>query len=125
MSWSRAAAILLAVVFAWSAIAKATDLSETSLGFAALGLRAPERLAVVVPALEMLTAGLLVVAPPVGGTLALFLLVAFTVVLIDLLRRGLRVSCACFGAVSSHEVRWLDVCRNAVLIGLALLTILG
>lgn len=113
-----AAAIGLAVVFAWAAILKLVGRSATVDSFAALGLIAPATLATVVPLVELGAAVLLIVVAPVGAAVALFLLVAFCVVLARALRSGLRVSCACFGATPDRPITPLDIVRN---VGLGLL----
>ena len=77
----------------------------------------------VVPAAELVTAALLVAVPSVGGPAALFLLVAFTVVLSNVIRRGAHVTCACFGAASSHPVSVVDIARNLGLMVLAVAAI--
>ena len=113
-----AAAIGLAVVFAWAAALKVISRAATVSSFVGLGLVAPRALALAVPALELIAAALLIAVPPVGAALALFLLVVFCVVLARALRSGLRVSCACFGATPDQPISPLDIVRN---VGLALL----
>lgn len=113
-----AAAIGLAVVFAWAAVLKLVSRSATIESFTELGLIAPSTLAVVVPVVELSAAAMLIVVAPVGAAVALFLLVAFCVVLARALRSGLRVSCACFGAPPDHPITPLDIVRN---VGLGLL----
>lgn len=125
MTLVRAAALVLAAVLGWSALAKLADVPGTRSSFEALGLRWSRELAFLVPAAEAATAVLLVVAPRMGGAIALFLLVAFTVVLVDVLRRGLEVRCACFGSLTESPVGHRDVVRNGLLIGLALIVALA
>jgi len=109
---SSAAAIALAVVLAWAAVAKLTSREDTATSFRELGLVAPEALVLVVAGLELATAVLLVAVPVVGAVVAIFLLIAFSVVLLRALRDGLVVSCACFGGTAEHEVSPLDLARN-------------
>jgi hypothetical protein len=118
----RAAAVALAIVFAWAAVAKAADREGTADAFGALGLRGPAALALAVPVAELVTAVALVLVPVGGAFGALFLLVAFTVVLAGVVRRGVPVSCACFGAVSTRAadpVSLRSLVRNLVLLALA------
>lgn len=125
MNLVRLAGGALAAVLVWSAVAKLRDTDGTAAAFADLGLRAPGRLAVIVPLAELGTAVLLVARPPVGGALALFLLVAFTAVIGDVLRRGVRVRCACFGGVRQAVIGPRDLVRNAALIAVAVFVTLG
>lgn len=121
----RLAGSALAAVLLWSAVAKLRDTKGTAAAFEGLGLRAARLLAVIVPLAEVATAALLVVTPPVGGAFALFLFVAFTVVIGDVLRRGVRVRCACFGGVRHAVVGPGHLARNAVLIVVAVFVMLG
>ena len=123
--WAFAAAWTLALVFVWSALAKIGRPAETAEGFTELGLRDPATMAKVVPVVEVGAALLLLVARPVGAVLSFGLLVAFSVVLARVLRSGLHVRCACFGAVSSREVSPRDLLRNAALMALALVAFLA
>jgi hypothetical protein len=113
-----ATALALAVIFGWAAVAKLITHRSTRESFSELGLVAPRALSFVVPAAELVTAILLVVAAPVGAATAIFLLVSFTVILARALRSGLSVSCSCFGATAGSDVSVIDVVRNA---GLAVL----
>lgn len=115
------AAVGLAVVFAWAAVAKAVRHRSTVDAFVALGLPAASALAVAVPAVEVGLAGLLVVRPEVGGALALALLAAFTLVVIRGVMRGTSSGCGCFGARRVEPVGPADVVRNGLLAGLAAL----
>jgi len=113
-----ATALVLAVIFGWAAVAKLITHPSTRESFTELGLVAPRALSFVVPAAELVTAILLVVAAPVGAAAAIFLLVCFTVILARALRSGMRVSCSCFGAAAGSDVSVVDVARN---LGLAML----
>lgn len=113
-----ASAIGLAAVFSWAAVVKLLGRSATEQSFIELGLVAPRVLSIVVPMIELSAAGLLLAVAPVGAALALFLLVAFCVVLASAIRSGLVVGCACFGATPDHPVGPLDIVRN---VGLALM----
>ena len=77
------------------------------------------------PWIELVLGAALVVGlggPRVAGA-ALALLVAFTALLVDNLRRGRRPSCACFGAWSSAPIGWSHVARNAALVAAAAVAI--
>jgi uncharacterized membrane protein YphA (DoxX/SURF4 family) len=117
---SPAAALVLAVVFLWAAVAKVRDRAGTAASFRGLGLPAPAALAVAVPVVEVALAVGLVVRPSIAGWLALALLVAFTLVIAGAIARGVEVGCACFGsAANDRPVSTLEVVRNAGLAALA------
>ena len=125
---ARVAAAVLAVVFTWAALAKLVRRDETADAFGSLGLRHPAELAVVVPLLELFVALELLLMPLVGAYGALFLLVAFTVVLVRVVRRDVAVGCACFGSMSNRPaepVSWRSLVRNGVLVALALVVAAG
>lgn len=116
-------ALLLAAVLAAAGGAKLAHHRETADALRALRLPASEVVAWVVPVFELVAAVALVAAPAIGGAIALFLLTAFTAVLVDVVRRDAALSCGCFGTASSHPVAPADVVRNvglAVLAGAAL-----
>lgn len=121
---TRAAAVALAIVFALAAIAKLRSQQSTALGFAELHLPMPSLTARLVPAVELATAALLLVRPLWGGFVAFALLVGFTAFLADLVRRGVRVPCRCFGAVSAAPTSRAALRRNAVLLVLTLAVVL-
>ena len=112
-------AVLLAMVFWWAGFAKVRTRDRVVVELDALGIRSPEVVARVLPLAEVLTSILLVVVPWIGATLAIGLLVTFTVVLIRVVRSGAVLSCACFGATSQRPVSWVDVARNVGLIAAA------
>jgi hypothetical protein len=116
---ATAAAWVLAAVLAWAAVAKALRRDETATSFAALALPRPETLAVVVPAAEVGVVVALVISPAVGGTLALALLLAFSIVIVRALRAGVTAPCACFGARRGDGLSPWDVLRNGMLMALA------
>lgn len=123
--WVRVLALVVAAVFGVSAAAKLRDREGTARSFAELGLVAPVGLAGLIPVLELLTAVALIALPVVGAFLALGLLVAFTVVILGVIRSGATVSCACFGATSSSPVGWGSVVRNLLLVGLVTTIVLA
>ena len=110
-----AAACVLAATFAWAGAAKLGQPSETAAGFDALGLGAAAALARIVPAVELLLAVALLVAPRMGGAVALVLLAGFCVVLVRALRRGVEVRCACFGQAGGPPLSVVDLVRNGLL----------
>jgi hypothetical protein len=123
---ARVVAGVLAAALLWAGAAKAVSRDATADAFGSLGLRWPGPLSVLVPAAEAGCAVALIVVPVGGATAALFLLVAFTAVLVSVIRRGVPVGCACFGAVSAdpdRPVAWGSVARNAGLIALALFVV--
>ena len=122
LTWPAAiAALVLAVVLTWAAVAKLRANAETIEDFSSLGLPAARPLSIAVPVAELFIAGLLVVVPGWGGVVAFALLAGFTTLLISVIRSGRVARCACFGQRSSAAVDGRHVGRNLVLIGLAAL----
>lgn len=121
----RLIAVGLAAVFVVAAGAKALDRPGAVREFTSLRLRHPELLVPVVIATELVVAGALVLAPPVGAMAAFALLAAFTAVLVGVLRSGREVSCRCFGSLSSRPISGLTVGRNVALALLAAAVALG
>ena len=118
---ASAAAIVLAVLFAYAGIAKLLHPAETAASFAALELPASGALARVVPLVEIGLAALLVTAPAIGGSTGAVLLVAFTVVLLRAIARGVAAPCSCFGSSRREPVSSVEVVRNAMLAALAVI----
>lgn len=118
-----AAAGVLAVTFAWAGAAKLGRPADAAAGFGALGLRRPEALAKGVPILELALAVALLAAPAAGAGVALVLLSGFTAVLVRALQRGVEVHCACFGSAGGPPLSWVELARNALLGGLAVLAL--
>ena len=120
-----AAALVLALVFVWAAVAKFRTPAETTASFAGLGLPAPGALAKGVPVLELVVAGGLGLAPALVAWVALALLLAFSVVIARAVAAGSTVTCACFGASAARRdearpVSVVELVRNAGLGGLAI-----
>lgn len=88
-------------------------------------LGAPPAVVPVIPATELVIGALLIVglARPYPALGALVLLVAFTVLIVRLLRAGRRPPCACFGAWSAKPLGPGHVGRNAALIVVALVAL--
>lgn len=125
MTVARAAALALAVILVVAAGAKLARRGDTGRELESLGLIAPEVLAWLVPVAELAVALLLVVVPVWGGMAAFALLVAFTTVLVRVLRSGRTVSCNCFGALSSRPISPTTLLRNLALLALALIAAAG
>jgi hypothetical protein len=105
LTWTIGCCALLATVFAVSAGSKVRSgaafrmFRESLRGTGVLPRRLVRPVAVAVPLAEAGTAGLLVVPATVraGAVLALGLLLAFSVAIASVLRRGTPASCRCFG----------------------------
>ena len=108
---SRAAALALAVVFAWSSVGKLiTRPDMTKLGL-------PSWSGDVTAYVEALLAVLLLVRPADGGIVALALLAGFTAFLVRRFDTG--TGCGCFGSSSAKPVGITALLRNAALLALA------
>lgn len=112
---ASAAAVALAGVLGAAAAAKRVRPAETVSSFRDLGLRRPEILAVAVPVVELAVAIGCLVWPRIGGWGAFFLLATFTALLLSVVRSGRKVSCRCFGAMSTAPVSGATIARNIVL----------
>lgn len=113
-------AVFLAGVFVVAAAAKVRTPRATATTFRRLGIPAADGAARAVPAVELVTATVLLAAPRAGAIAALVLLVVFTTVLARALASGVDVSCGCFGAASSAPVTPVTLLRNALLAAAAL-----
>jgi hypothetical protein len=108
---SRAAALVLAVVFAWSSLAKlVTQPDMTPLG---LPRWSGKGTAYVEAALALA----LLLSPSTGGVAALALLAGFTAFLIA--RRNSGVGCGCFGSTKAEPISTKDILRNLALLAVA------
>jgi Methylamine utilisation protein MauE len=114
-----AAAIALGGVLLLSGALKVVGRPVWRAQAAELGV--PRAVAAVVPFVELVLGGLLVVdvLRHDAAVLAGLLLIGFTAFIVRLLRRGSRAPCACFGSLSRSELGWSAVVRNLVLIALA------
>ena len=127
------ASLVVAVVFAVAALAKARSVATTQT--AAVDLGVPSALAGPVarmlPFVEGLAAVLLVgglASRPVGrvgGAVALALLFAFSVAIARTLRAGRAPVCQCFGAMSARPIGPDALVRNVALSVLALVALVG
>lgn len=120
----------LALVFLVSAVAKLRDRSGARTAVEQFGV--PRRLvgpvAAGLPMAELACAGLLLGADPaatVGAVGAALLLTAFTLAIVRSLRAGRSFDCHCFGQVGRAAIGWSTVGRNAVLLALAGVTLVG
>jgi hypothetical protein len=122
-----AAALLLAVVFAWAGVAKVVMPSPWRA--ALQGYALPPRLRVltlwVVPAAELGVAGVLAAGPiRLGSALALAMLGAFSVAVLRARRfHGSTLPCGCFGGVRFRPVGHV-LARNALIAAVAVVAIL-
>ncbi|HET8589778.1 MAG TPA: MauE/DoxX family redox-associated membrane protein [Nakamurella sp.] len=113
--------LALAAVFLISGIAKAATPRATAGAAGDLGVPAgwTTAIAVLLPAVEILVAGLLVPTPTavLGSVAGTALLAAFTVLIAVNLAHGRRPSCACFGALSAQAaISGRTLVRNGVLL---------
>jgi hypothetical protein len=117
---STVAAILLGAVFLLSAITKLAAPARWRTQAAQL-IDAP-LVGLALPWVELAT-GALLVSGWQRHRVAIFagaLLVMFDAVLAVRLREGRRPPCACFGSLSSRPISWVDVVRNFLFIGVAI-----
>jgi uncharacterized membrane protein YphA (DoxX/SURF4 family) len=116
-------ALTLAAVLAVAAVMKLRRPRDTAREFAQLGLPMADRLATVVPVVELLAAAALLMRPMVGALVAGLLLVSFTLVLLEVVQNqeagSEPVSCSCFGSLSRRPVSPATVARNIGLLTLA------
>jgi hypothetical protein len=117
---SFAAALVLALVFGWSAFAKARAVGATAASFRGLGLPSSRALTKAVVLAEGATAAVLVLRPAAGAWIALALLLAFSVVIGRAVARRVDVACACFGSTSTRPVSTIELLRNGGLAALAI-----
>ena len=118
-----AAAVALAAIFAIAAVAKFRDIAATERDFAGLGIPRASFFARFVPLAELSIVALLLIVPPSGALAALVTLAFFTTFLIGRLRAGVRAPCACFGSSRAQPISALDVIRNLLLMGLAVVSL--
>jgi hypothetical protein len=118
---AEAAALVLALVFVWAAVAKVRARTATIASFSGLRLPAPAVLATVVPLVEVGLAIGLVLLPGVAAFAALVLLLGFSIVIGRAVAAGAEVGCACFGGgAEARPVSVLELVRNAGLAALAI-----
>jgi len=118
-------AAFVGAVFIFSSTQKLIDRRGWVAQAAQLGV--PRSIASIVAPLEGLVGVVLVaqIWSRVALVSSLILLVAFTLLLVSLLARGLRPPCACFGAARTRPISWWTVVRNVVFIAINLVALLG
>lgn len=114
-----AAAALVGVVFLVAGATKIAGRQLWPVQAAALG--APRWVTPLVPVWEIVVGALCVVqiGAPWPAIAAGATLLAFTALLVRVLRRGEHPPCACFGAVAARPLSWWHVVRNGVFLLLA------
>jgi hypothetical protein len=118
-------AAFVGAVFIFSSTQKLIDRRGWVAQAAQLGV--PRSIASIVAPLEGLV-GVVLVAQiwlAVALVASLAMLLAFTLLLVSLLARGLRPPCACFGAARTRPISWWTVARNVVFIVINLVALLG
>ena len=114
-------AVYLAIILVWAATLKLQNRATTVDDFRQLGIPGSSLVARLLPAVELLVAGGLLIFPGWAGVAAFFLLAAFTSILVTIIRSGQQLSCSCFGRSSRSPVTKFDIARNVVLLALAIL----
>jgi hypothetical protein len=114
--------LTICATFGASFIQKARSQSEFALALGSFGIpmRVRRECALLITALEILTASLVLIPGPVvlaGFTLAAILLVTFALVLAKAIRSDVHATCNCFGS-SGLATSWFDVYRNIGLLAL-------
>ena len=112
-------AVVLAAVFLYAGASKVTDPRAAGASLRALAVPAPAFTARMLPLVELAVALALLVAPAVGGVLALIALSAFSAVLAVRIRGGSAAPCGCFGATSQEPASSVELLRNGLLAALA------
>jgi hypothetical protein len=113
--------LLLLVVFGAAAVAKLRNLGGFAASLGTFGVPAPAApvVAIAIPVVELIAAGLLLPATtaPWGATLALALLALFTLVAWRAWVLGTAAACACFGTSATEPVGVWTLVRNGLLMG--------
>ena len=116
-----AARLTLAGVFIWAAIPKLLDPSQFAqdiLNYHVFPAWAAQVSAIFVPVLELLTALCVLTGLWIRGASIIIgaMLVAFCILLMQAIFRGIRIDCGCFGSAAESEISWLSVLRNCGLL---------
>ena len=109
---SSAAALVVAAVLLCASVSKFVRPAATARSFRDLGLRAPSLSGRLVPATELSIGLCCLVRPRLGAWLAFALLVAFTAILVPVVRSGRTVNCGCFGGTGAAPVTGTTLVRN-------------
>jgi hypothetical protein len=120
-----AAALVLAGVFAWAAVGKASQPDATAADFRRLRVPAAHLSARTVPAVEAILAAALLLRPRAGAVVALLLLAAFRAVLVRARTAGVTRGCACFGPGGRTGILSTALLRNALLAAVAAVALSG
>jgi hypothetical protein len=115
------AALVLAGVFGWAGVAKFRARETTARTFRAFGLAGSDALAVGVPVVEIALAVGLVIVPGWAALGALAVLAGFTTILLRAMAAGVDVGCGCFGTARREPVSFVEIVRNGLLAGGAVL----
>lgn len=121
----------LVLVLAFSSISKFLSPKSTEAAVKDLGVasRNAKAVALGLPVIEAMVAGLLAVTPTaaLGATFASVLFAAFTFLIVANLARGNRPKCACFGSMSADRpIGKATVLRNVLLLAAAVaMTVAG
>jgi hypothetical protein len=120
---TRLAEVLAGGILIFAGAMKGTDMALWLHDLSNLHIAPPEYLpwlAVSLPPIEIITGTCLMIGKQLSGarTIAICLLLAFTLVLGFAQAYGINVSCGCFGKLSGHGTPnyILDMMRNAILI---------
>ncbi|MEO7039422.1 MAG: MauE/DoxX family redox-associated membrane protein [Candidatus Elarobacter sp.] len=116
--------VLIGAVFVVAGFSKAghADVFAAQIaGFRLLPQLVIAPLALVLPYLEMLLGGYLIVGlfTRTSAWIAVVLLGAFDAAIASAVVRGLTISCGCFGPNDTTVTSWAEVARDAVLVVLA------
>ncbi|HEV7887480.1 MAG TPA: MauE/DoxX family redox-associated membrane protein [Acidimicrobiales bacterium] len=118
-----AAAPVLALVFAWAGGAVLVRRAATTAALSALRMPFPSFMAVIVPLVEIVIAGVLLAHPADGAAAALLLVAASHMALTWWAGTGRR--CPRVGSARLDPVSWVDVGRNLGLGVLGVLALFG
>lgn len=125
---ARFASILLAVAFAWAAVAKITAFRRWQQVLERYGLPKPVRMVAgpAVPVFELVIAVIsLLVSPRIGAIAAVAALAAFSLAIMRARTlQGDRLPCGCFGGSSERNYQTMIV-RNAILGTLATIVLVS
>ena len=122
--------VALGLMFVWAGVSKLAQGKEWSIASTPFFTGRTFIDSVVkwaLPWCEVVLGALLIaqVAPLATGVAACVLLVGFTVRIVQLLRRGERPACRCFGAVSRAPLSMNHVWRNMVFLILSVLVVVA
>ena len=125
MSLAVAAAIVVGAAFLLAGGAKIAAGPAWPVQAAALG--APAAVVPIVPWTEIVVGALLCaqLARPAVASVAAGMLLAFSALLALRLAKGQHPPCACFGSWSAKPLNWKHLARNAALLAIAVVAIVG